>query len=195
MSTQLPDIETRELDALTEWEGNARQGDVDVIKESMRTNGVFQPIIVQAQTGKVIAGNHRLRAMRELHREAPDSWPSKVSVIPLDVTDEEALRIHLADNKTSDDAEWDIRALVAQLDEVTAQPSGLTGTGFDEDDLNDLRDQLYGDDAEERLNEVGDDEPYHEKWELVISCSSEEDQEQKFEKLTELGFEPRALNL
>lgn len=195
MSTQLPDIETRELDALTEWEGNARQGDVDVIKESMRTNGVFQPIIVQAQTGKVIAGNHRLKAMRELHREAPDSWPSKVSVIPLDVTDEEALRIHLADNKTSDDAEWDIRALVAQLDEVTAQPSGLTGTGFDEDDLNDLRDQLYGDDAEERLNEVGDDEPYHEKWELVISCSSEEDQEQKFEKLTELGFEPRALNL
>lgn len=195
MSTQLPDIETRELDALTEWEGNARQGDVDVIKESMRTNGVFQPIIVQAQTGKVIAGNHRLKAMRELHREAPDSWPSKVSVIPLDVTDEEALRIHLADNKTSDDAEWDIRALVAQLDEVTAQPSGLTGTGFDEDDLNDLRDQLYGDDAEERLNEVGDDEPYHEKWELVISCTSEEDQEQKFEKLTELGFEPRALNL
>ncbi len=195
MSTQLPDIETRELDALTEWEGNARQGDVDVIKESMRTNGVFQPIIVQAQTGKVIAGNHRLKAMRELHREAPDSWPSKVSVIPLDVTDEEALRIHLADNKTSDDAEWDIRALVAQLDEVTAQPSGLTGTGFDEDDLNDLRDQLYGDDAEERLNEVGDDEPYHEKWELVISCSSEDDQEQKFEKLTELGFEPRALNL
>lgn len=195
MSTQLPDIETRELDALTEWEGNARQGDVDVIKESMRTNGVFQPIIVQAQTGKVIAGNHRLKAMRELHREAPDSWPSKVSVIPLDVTDEEALRIHLADNKTSDDAEWDIRALVAQLDEVTAQPSGLTGTGFDEDDLNDLRDQLYGDDAEERLNEVGDDEPYHEKWELVISCTSEEDQEQKFEKLTELGYEPRALNL
>lgn len=195
MSTQLPDIETRELDALTEWEGNARQGDVDVIKESMRTNGVFQPIIVQAQTGKVIAGNHRLKAMRELHREAPDSWPSKVSVIPLDVTDEEALRIHLADNKTSDDAEWDIRALVAQLDEVTAQPSGLTGTGFDEDDLNDLRDQLYGDDAEERLNEVGDDEPYHEKWELVISCTSEDDQEQKFEKLTELGFEPRALNL
>ena len=195
MSTQLPDIETRELDALTEWEGNARQGDVDVIKESMRTNGVFQPIIVQAQTGKVIAGNHRLKAMRELHREAPDSWPSKVSVIPLDVTDEVALRIHLADNKTSDDAEWDIRALVAQLDEVTAQPSGLTGTGFDEDDLNDLRDQLYGDDAEERLNEVGDDEPYHEKWELVISCSSEDDQEQKFEKLTELGFEPRALNL
>lgn len=195
MSTQLPDIEIRELDTLTEWEGNARQGDVDVIKESMRTNGVFQPIIVQAQTGKVIAGNHRLKAMRELHREAPDSWPSKVSVISLDVTDEEALRIHLADNKTSDDAEWDIRALVAQLDEVTAQPSGLTGTGFDEDDLNDLRDQLYGDDAEERLNEVGDDEPYHEKWELVVSCTSEEDQEQKFEKLTELGFEPRALNL
>ena len=195
MSTQLPDIETRELDALTEWEGNARQGDVDVIKESMRTNGVFQPIIVQASTGKIIAGNHRYKALVELHREAPDSWPSKVSVIPLDVTDEEALRIHLADNKTSDDAEWDIRALVAQLDEVTAQPSGLTGTGFDEDDLNDLRDQLYGDDAEERLNEVGDDEPYHEKWELVISCSSEEDQEQKFEKLTELGFEPRALNL
>lgn len=156
MNTHLPDQAVWPLTDLHEWEGNARQGDVDVIKESMRTNGVFQPIVVQASTGKIIAGNHRYKALVELHREAPDSWPDEVTVLPLDVTDEEAARIHVADNKTSDDAEWDYALLVAQLEELDKSETGLLGTGFDEDQLNDLRAMFTKDDLDDLAEEFGD---------------------------------------
>ena len=157
MNTHLPDQAVWPLTDLHEWEGNARQGDVDVIKESMRTNGVFQPIVVQASTGKIIAGNHRYKALVELNREAPDAWPEEVTVLPLDVTDEEAARIHLADNKTSDDAELDYALLVAQLEELDKSETGLLGTGFDEDQLNDLRAMFTKDDLDDLAE--GDSSP------------------------------------
>lgn len=142
MTTQLPALQNWPTNAIHEWEGNARRGDVDIIKESMRTNGVFQPIIVQESTGRIIAGNHRFRALKELRKEAPDAWPDQVSVIPLDVSDEEALRIHLADNKTSDKAEWANPELLEQLEALAATDQRLEGTGFDDDELDELRAEL-----------------------------------------------------
>lgn len=154
MNTTLPNLETRTHDQLTEWPGNARQGDVDTIKESMRTNGVFQPVIIQTSTGRIIAGNHRYKALVELHREAPDTWGDNVTVLPLDVSDSEAERIHVADNKTSDLADWDYEALVAQLTDLEATTEGLTGTGFDDAELAALRSYL---DSESMVDDFEDD--------------------------------------
>lgn len=162
MTRQLPDLITMNLNDLHEWDGNARQGDVDVIKESMRTNGVFQPIVVQASTGKIIAGNHRYKALVQLQKEYPDSWPEDVSVLPLNVSDEEAARIHVADNRTSDMAEWDRSALLDQLEELDVTDLGLAGTGFDSDEVEELRKALADasdDDWGDALDAVSDSDP------------------------------------
>lgn len=47
--------------------GNPRRGNIDAVAESMETNGVYQPVIINkgTHTGRemeVIAGNHRVQA-------------------------------------------------------------------------------------------------------------------------------------
>lgn len=112
--------------------GNPRQGDIGAVSESMRINGVYQPIIVNrgTLTGRpfeVIAGNHRAQAAQQLGHDT-------VPAVILDVDDEQATRIALADNRTSDLAAYDNDALVAMLQNLP----DLTGTGYDGDDLDAL---------------------------------------------------------
>lgn len=105
---------------------NPRQGDVGAIHSSIASNGFYGALIVQASTGYVIAGNHRLQAVRA-------SGADTVPVIEVDVTDDEATRIMLADNRTQDLATYDDAALISLLQSV-----GLEGTGYDSDDVDEI---------------------------------------------------------
>ena len=112
--------------------GNPRQGDIGAVSESMRVNGVYQPIIVNkgTHTGRpleIIAGNHRAQAAQQLGHDT-------IPTIVLDVDDEQAARIALADNRTSDLAAYDTDALLVMLQQLP----DLTGTGYDGDDLDAL---------------------------------------------------------
>lgn len=182
------------LDTLEMWPGNARRGVVSGIKESIRVNGVFQPLIVQKSTKRIIAGNHRFLALSELHGEDPESFPAEVDVILLDVNDSRASKMNVADNKTSDDASWDNEALLAQLVEIQAQEGDLVGTGFDPDEFEDL--QAVVDDAilsegapgSMDLTEKPDDDNYVEQYAVIVTCRDEEHQEQVFEELQGQGY-------
>jgi hypothetical protein len=125
------------LDRLREHPQNPRQGDVGAIIESLQArrermppSGQYRPIVAQASTGYVLAGNHVLRALREL--DAPEVWTAWI-----DVTDEEALRILLADNRTADLATYDTGGLAALLTDLS-QEYGLGGTGYDSESLDRL---------------------------------------------------------
>lgn len=120
---------------LTLLPGNPRQGDIGAVSESMRVNGVYQPIIVNkgTKTGRpneIIAGNHRAQAAKALGHET-------IPAIVLDLTDEEAKRIALADNRTSDLADYDNDALLLMLQDLP----DLAGTGYNGDDLDDILDE------------------------------------------------------
>lgn len=120
------------LDEVALLPGNPRQGDIGAVSESMRVNGVYQPIIINrgTRTGRpmeVIAGNHRAQAAQAL---GMDTIPAVI----LDVDDEAAARIALADNRTSDLADYDTSPLVVMLQGL----GDLDGTGYDTDDLDDL---------------------------------------------------------
>lgn len=60
----------------------------------------------------------------------------------VDVDDERATRIMLADNQTANLASYDDGALAALLVELAATAEGLAGTAFDADDLDDLLSKL-----------------------------------------------------
>lgn len=109
---------------------NPNEGDVGAILESIKRNGWYGTLVAQRSTGYVLAGNHRLQAARLAGLDA-------VPVYWVDVDDAAALRILLADNRTSELAHRDPDALALLLAEL-AQGDGLDGTGYDLDDLDDL---------------------------------------------------------
>lgn len=110
---------------------NPRVGDVSVIVESIKSNGWYGTVIAQRSTGFVLAGNHRLKAAREYGLDS-------VPVIWLDIDDDRALRILLADNRTSDLASYDDTVLARLLEDLNASSEGLIGTGFDDSFLAEL---------------------------------------------------------
>lgn len=119
------------IDSVVPWEDNPRLGHVAKIRESFRAHGQYQTIVVQKSTSLVIAGNHRWHAAKA------EGW-AKIAATLLDVDDEEALRIALVDNKTSDDAVYNDPLLAKHLAAFAETEAGLAGTGFDDDDLDDL---------------------------------------------------------
>jgi hypothetical protein len=110
---------------------NARQGDVGAIMQSLEAHGQYKPIVVQKSTNYVLAGNHTLRAAAGL------GWDS-VEAVVLDVDDDQALRILLADNRTGDLASYDDIKLVEMLTSLFEEEASLIGTGFSGDDMDDM---------------------------------------------------------
>lgn len=108
---------------LTQHPDNANNGDVDALEESIEINGFYAPITVQRSTGHILAGNHRyLVALRKGTRELP--------VIYLDVDDEAAKRIMLADNAITRRGFDDEAQLADNLQELYATDLALHGTGY-----------------------------------------------------------------
>lgn len=128
---------------------NANVGNVDVIAESIRVNGFYAPIIVQASTGYIIAGNHRYKAARSLGFE-------QVPVVYLDVEDEEAKRIMVADNRTTRLGHDDTELLTQLLEDLGDTELGLMGTGFSHADLQTLIDAADKFDPELQLEPDGE---------------------------------------
>jgi site-specific DNA-methyltransferase (adenine-specific) len=112
---------------LEHFGGNPRRGNVAVIVESLRVNGQYRPVVVNRRTMEVLAGNHTLRAAREL------GWET-IAATFVDVDDATAKRIVLIDNRANDVAGYDDEALLELLQSV----DGLAGTGFTDDDLAEL---------------------------------------------------------
>jgi hypothetical protein len=128
MASLLTQIERVGTDTLTCHPRNARRGDIAMIAESLEQNAQYTPLIVQRSTGYVLAGNHTLLAARRL------AWP-EIDATYIDVTDEQAVRIMLSANRTSDAAGYDDPSLV----DLLAGLPDLGGTGFDVSDLDDLQ--------------------------------------------------------
>lgn len=119
---------------------NARVGDVDAIAGSLKVNNQYKPLIVNKGThtgrpNEVLAGNHTLKAIRQLGEKFPEDerW-DHVMVLFTDVDEDSATRVLLADNQTSAKGGMDDELL---YDLLTDLP-GLEGTGFEQDDLDEL---------------------------------------------------------
>jgi hypothetical protein len=115
------------IETLRPYSRNPRRGDVASIRESLEANGQYRPVVGNARTREVIAGNHTLAAAREL------GW-THLAVSWVDVDDATAARIAVVDNRTSDLATWD-NALLAEL--LRDLPD-LVGTGYSSTDLDSL---------------------------------------------------------
>ena len=134
-------IENVSLSLLKPHDRNVNQGDFGAIAESIETNGFFGCLVVSRRTGHILVGNHRYHvAKAQGFSELPCAF--------VDVSPEQELRILLADNRTARlgmDNEAALAELLAELDKTDI---GLTGTGFDGDDLDALIGSLTSPDFE-----------------------------------------------
>lgn len=118
---------------------NVNEGDIGAIHQSIEHNGFYGAVVAQRSTGYVLAGNHRLQAAQAAGAES-------VPVIWVDVDDEHALRILLADNRTTRLGHDDPAALADLLNEILDSAGTLDGTGYTGDDLDELLADLGADD-------------------------------------------------
>lgn len=112
---------TIDIDAVKPYRKNPRVGDVAAIAESLATNGQFRPIVVQKSTGEILGGNHTWKAAKSL------KWKT-INAVYVDVDDQAAARIVLADNRTNDLASYDTEV----LGEILKTLPSAVGTGYDD---------------------------------------------------------------
>ncbi len=152
------------VESLTPWANNPRKNDgrpVEAVADSIRRFGFASPLLVRLANGEIIAGHTRLKAAKLLGLET-------VPVRYLDLTEEEAHLLALADNKIAELADWErdiLGGILAQLD-----ADDLAVAGFDDDDL---------------ANILGDDEPLGP--EDVEPEAPPEDPDSKFGEVYQLG--------
>lgn len=124
-------IEKLKLSTLTPDPANARTHDrrnIDAIKSSLEHFGQTRPLVVTEDL-TVIAGNGTLEAMLEL------GWThATVTRVPFGSA-EEARAFALADNKTSELAQWNTPVLLETLEQLALDGWDLDGLGFEPHDM------------------------------------------------------------
>lgn len=148
---------------------NPRRGDLQTIGESIDANGFYGAIIAQKSTGNILAGSHRFHV-------AFTRGFAQVPVIWVDVDDDTARKIMLADNRIADLATYDQETLANILDQL-AQDDALRGSGYNQDEVEKLL-AVYAE-PEERDGASFD---------LVITLSSEQGQRELFERLMKSSY-------
>lgn len=118
------------IDKLVPYARNPRKNDKAVIKvkASLKEFGFRQPIVVDKEL-VVIVGHTRLEAARQLgFKEVPVH-------IADSLTDTQIKAYRIADNRTNQEAEWDLDLLKLELDDLKLEDYDLSLTAFDDKEL------------------------------------------------------------
>jgi DNA modification methylase len=123
-------IQVWNLDRIRPYPNNPRINDdaVDAVAASIREFGVRQAIVVDTE-GVIICGHTRFKAAQKL---GLDKLPVHVAK---DLTPEQIKAYRIADNKTSELADWNYDLLPIELGDLQTNGFDLSLLGFDEDEL------------------------------------------------------------
>lgn len=145
MHSVMLSTENVDINGVFPYPMNARQGDIGLISESLGKNGQFRPIVVNKRDNSILVGNHTWKAAKML------GW-KEIAVTFIDVDDEAAARIVLADNRTADLGSYDH----VELAEILQTLPAFEGTGYTGDDLDDLMQEVAGWGMKEKPTKVSD---------------------------------------
>ena len=147
---------------------------VEPVAASIKAFGFKVPIVLD-KDGVIVAGHTRLEAAKRL---GLDKVPC---VVADDLTPEQVKTFRLADNKTAEMASWDVEMLADELADISE--FDMREFGFD------------GDTAKDDAKQDNDKDVFKERLQIIVDCSSEDDMEEKFSRITELGIECRISTL
>ena len=125
------------INTLESYPTNPRRGDIEAIAQSLKAHGQYRPIVVQYGSNFILAGNHTYKAAKKL------GW-KKIKITYVEVDEETARKIVLADNRLTDLATYNEPLLKSLL---TALPE-LEGTGFTQSEVETLDRLMTGKDKD-----------------------------------------------
>jgi len=114
-----------------------------------------------------------------------------VPIERVECDDETAMRILLADNRTAEKAERESEPLADLLESLETTDDGLTGTGYSDDDLNDLLDDLGRGEMDVGAEDQSD--MLEDEFQVLVECEDEWQQQELLDRLEQEGYECRAL--
>jgi DNA modification methylase len=132
---------------------NARlhpETNLDAITASLKRFGQAEPLVVQAGTARVIAGNGRLVAMKKL------GW-TECDIVEIDADNITATALGIALNRTAELAAWDEPVLAKLLEELK-QEGALDGVGYSDQELTELLAKIEAETPVE-LDDAGPEDP------------------------------------
>ncbi len=174
----------RQIDALKFDPTNARKHDernIKAIMDSLERHGQRKPIV--CYSNMVVAGNGTLQAAKRLGWA--EIWVNDDGFKSI----EDAKAYAIQDNRSAELAAWDDVQLGDTLTELKEAGWDLEKIGFNDDELKKL---LEGDD--ETTKEINDLEPKN-IFEVVVTCSDENEQESIYNLLIEQGLKCRVLSM
>lgn len=133
------------IDAVQLFPGNARKGNIPVIRDSLKRRGQYKPIVVSAD-GYVLAGNHTWQAAQQLGWT--DIW---VTIVPIKHDTEEAAEIVVVDNRSSDLGEYDDIALALIIQKINDAEN--RAIGYQGAEIRELLEKLPDDNPPTQLND------------------------------------------
>ena len=148
-------VATVPINSLEGYPTNPRRGDIDAIAQSLKAHGQYRPIVVQHGTNYILAGNHTYKAAKKL------GW-KKIKITYIEVDEQTARKIVLADNRLTDLAGYNeplLKSLLQALPE-------LEGTGFTQSEVDTLDRLTSG----EEKSSMGDGKPLPNDPEVKISA-------------------------
>lgn len=126
-------IEYRDPETLKPYENNPRDNHraIDLVAGSIDNYGFLQPIVIRPD-GTIIVGHTRLEAAKKLGLE-------KVPVVvAADLTEEQADKYRIVDNKVGELSYWDIDLLNEELGQLSKEQAATAGFQIEETGVFDL---------------------------------------------------------
>ena len=186
------DESIKSISALIQDPKNARKRTAQskhLIQESLNRYGAARSIVID-ETDRILAGNGTIEG-------AKAAGISKVRIIETDgneiiavrrtgLSEHEKVGLALADNRTSDLSEWDAEMLHNLSQEQDIAP------WFSDDDIAELLGKIDdfdpNDPTTDQSNKITD------VFQIIVNCTSEEQQTDLLNRLLDENFECRALN-
>lgn len=169
---------TLRLEQIIPYENNPRINDnaVPAVSQSIKQCGYIAHIIVD-ENFVILAGHTRYKALMFNEEDEAEV------IVCYDMTEEEKTAYRLLDNRVAEYSEWDREKLIKELEDLDFDGYDF---GFDiEEEEEDTKPQ----DKTEPITDNEDEGQYA----VEIYADSEQDQEYKYNLLTELGYNCRVV--
>ena len=193
--TQLPQIIPNDK--------NPKEHDIEEIIRSFQRFGFTNPLIVDSNTNKLVAGHGRLQALIYLQnrqQQAPDGIRTDgngfwyvPTIERAFLNENEAMAYIIADNKLTEIGNWDNDKLSDMVNELLDNDVNLTD-GIGIYNLNEFIDELNQLETTAKDTVETNPEAYEAQYLVVVVAQNEKEQENLFVELTERGHECRILS-
>lgn len=156
------------LSEIVEADINPKDHDIGQIYQSIKRFGFTQPIMMNENTGKLLAGHGRLQTLQQM-KQGGEKVPARIKekdgewLVPVlkgisFEDDMEAQAYLIADNRLTELGGWNTGELVDELEKLISAGLELDGTGYDFDDLETMVGDMNSTFEVEDIPDVDDEE-------------------------------------